>query len=166
MVSTALVLVGGCAGEKPGAKPLPERTAEATASHAPGAEHTAALEAYRAMWRDLTKASETSDAAFPTLGDHATGGALELMKYGLRKGKEDKVVSKGAPKVNPKIIRATGREVVLRDCVDARNWLEYKLNGELKNNVPGSHFRADATVRPSEGVWKVSHLYMHESGSC
>ncbi|MFE3646450.1 hypothetical protein ACFXO2_01120 [Streptomyces sp. NPDC059152] len=125
-----------------------------------------ALAAYRAMWRDLTTASETSDAAFPKLGDHATGGALELMKYGLRKAKEDKVVSKGAPRVNPRIIKAASQEVALQDCVDARNWLEYKLNGELKNNVPGSHFRADATVRRSEGTWKVSKLYMYESGTC
>ncbi|WP_241745828.1 hypothetical protein [Streptomyces lydicus] len=125
-----------------------------------------ALAAYRAMWRDLTEASRASDVTSPVLDDHAVGGALELMKYGLRKAKKEKVVSKGAPRVNPKVIRRTSREVVLQDCVDERHWLQYKLNGELKNNVQGGHFRADATVRHGEGGWKVADLYMHETGSC
>lgn len=130
------------------------------------AEHAAALDAYRAMWRDLTRASETSDAASPLLDDHATGGALAVMKYGLDKSKKEQVVSKGAPRVDPEVASANSREVVLVDCVDDRNWLQYKLNGELKNDVPGGHFRADATVRRSEGAWKVTDLYMHEAGSC
>ncbi|WP_432003380.1 hypothetical protein [Streptomyces sioyaensis] len=125
-----------------------------------------ALATYRAMWRDLAEASATSDVTSSVLDDHAAGGALELMKYGLRKAKKEKVVSKGAPRVNPKVIRATSREVVLQDCVDERHWLQYKLNGELKNNVPGGHFRADATVRHGEGGWKVADLYIHETGSC
>ncbi|MBD0741656.1 hypothetical protein BG418_09175 [Streptomyces sp. CBMA152] len=118
------------------------------------------------MWQDLTLASETSDAASPRLGDHATGGALELMKYGLAKSKKEDVVSKGAPLVDPRVVSATDREVVLVDCVDDSHWLQYKLNGELKDNVPGGHFKVDATVRPTGGAWKVSNLYMREAGSC
>ncbi|WP_435602870.1 hypothetical protein [Streptomyces sp. bgisy130] len=118
------------------------------------------------MWRDLAAASETSDATSPLLDDHATGGALELMKYGLRKAKADKIVSKGAPGVDPQVVSARSQEVVLRDCVDSTRWLEYKLNGELKNDVPGGHEKAEATVRLSGGMWKVSKLYLHESGSC
>ncbi|MYX07738.1 hypothetical protein GTW98_13140 [Streptomyces sp. SID8375] len=118
------------------------------------------------MWRDLAVASETSDAASPLLDDHATGGALELMKYGLRKAKADDIVSKGVPRVHPQVVSATSQEVVLRDCVDSTGWLEYKLNGELKNDVPGGHEKAEATVRLSSGIWKVSKLYLHEAGSC
>ncbi|UWS75403.1 hypothetical protein [Streptomyces noursei] len=118
------------------------------------------------MWRDLVAASETSDAASPLLDDHATSGALELMKYGLRKAKADNVVSKGSPRVDPQVVSATNQEVVLRDCVDSTRWLEYKLNGELKNDVPGGHEKAEATVRLSDGMWKVSKLYLHAAGSC
>lgn len=125
-----------------------------------------ALMTYRAMWRDLTVASLTSNAASPSLDDHARDGALELMKYGLKKAKKERLVSKGAPLVDPDVVSTTGSEVKLRDCVDDRHWLQYKLNGELKNDVPGGHFRTDATVRRVGGVWKVSYLYMHEVGSC
>ncbi|WP_243983289.1 hypothetical protein [Streptomyces sp. NEAU-YJ-81] len=125
-----------------------------------------ALMAYRAMWRDLTAASLTSNAASPSLDDHARDGALELMKFGLKKAKKEKLVSKGAPLVDPEVVSAIGSEVKLRDCVDDRHWLQYKLGGELKNNLPGGHFRTDATVRRVGGVWKVSYLYMHEVGSC
>ncbi|MEU6145683.1 hypothetical protein ABZ848_35760 [Streptomyces sp. NPDC047081] len=167
-VSSAItgLLLAGCVDGSSDAKPLPEGTAESTVTPAQDAEHAAALDAYRAMWRDLTRASETSDAASPMLDDHASGGALALMKYGLKKSKEEQVVSKGAPRVHPEVVSANGREVVLVDCVDDRSWLQYKLNGELKNDVPGGHFKADATVRRSRGVWKVTDLYMHEAGSC
>lgn len=89
-----------------------------------------------------------------------------MMKYGLKKAKKEKLVSKGAPLVDPEVVSAIDSEVELRDCVDDRNWLQYKLDGELKNNVPGGHFRTDATVNRVGGVWKVSYLYMHEAGSC
>ncbi|MFJ5952521.1 hypothetical protein [Streptomyces noursei] len=118
------------------------------------------------MWRDFAKASETSDAASPVLRVHAAGGALELMKYSMRKAKQDQVVSKGAPKVDPQVVSATGQEVTLRDCVDGTRWLLYKLNGELENDVPGSHTKADATVRFDGGTWKVSKLYLYQAGSC
>ncbi|QHA10001.1 hypothetical protein GQF42_35065 [Streptomyces broussonetiae] len=118
------------------------------------------------MWHDLAVASRTSDASSPLLDDHARGGALELLKYGLSKSKKERVVSKGAPRVDPQVVSATDQKVVLVDCVDDRNWLQYKLNGELKNDVPGGHYRTDATVRRNNGFWKVTDLYMHEAGSC
>ncbi|MEW1653952.1 MULTISPECIES: hypothetical protein [unclassified Streptomyces] len=164
--TTALVLLGGCTGASPDAKPTPKAKGKVTTPAPSEAESAEALTTYRAMWHDLTMASHTSNPESSELGDHATGGALELMKYGLRKARRGKIVSKGEPLPSPKVIRATDQEVELRDCVDGRNWLEYKLNGELKNSVPGSHFRADATVRHQRGIWKVSYLYMHGSGSC
>ncbi len=69
-------------------------------------------------------------------------------------------------RVQPDVVSATGQEVVLSDCVDDRQWLQYRQNGQLKNDVPGGHFKTDATVRRVQGVWKVSDLYMHEVGSC
>ncbi|MFF5010552.1 hypothetical protein ACFY3G_48130 [Streptomyces phaeochromogenes] len=157
------LLLAGCTAGPSDAKPLPQET---TVSGTPVAKHGEALGTYRAMWRDLTLASETSDPGSPLLDDHATGGALELMKYGLKKAKEEKVVSKGTPRVDPWVVSATSQEVTLHDCVDGTHWLQYKLNGELKNEVPGSHSKADATVRREGKTWKVSKLYLHEAGSC
>ncbi|MER6146230.1 hypothetical protein ABT174_40605 [Streptomyces sparsogenes] len=91
---------------------------------------------------------------------------MELMKYGLRKAKKEKVVSKGTPHVSPKVVAVTTNEVKLRDCVDGTDWLQYKLNGELKNDVPGSHFKVDARVLRNGNVWKVSYFYVHEAGTC
>lgn len=111
-------------------------------------------------------ASRKSDAASPLLNDHANGGALELMKYGLKKAKKEEVVVKGAVRLAPQIVSATQGEVSLRDCVDGTNWLQYKLNGERKNDVPGTHRKADAKVERDGEGWKVSHLYLYEAGTC
>ncbi|MFF3517388.1 hypothetical protein [Streptomyces sp. NPDC002573] len=167
-VSGALagLLLVGCSESPSDAKPLPEGTAETTASRTPGTEHAGAVAAYRAMWHDVTVASRTSDASSPLLDDHARGGALELLKYGLQKSKKDGLVSKGAPKADPKVVTAGPTRVVLTDCVDDTGWLLYKRNGELKDDVPGGHMKADATVQLADGVWKVTDLYMHEAGSC
>lgn len=125
-----------------------------------------ALAAYRAMWRDLAAVSASLDPNTSRLHDHATRGALELMKYGLKKAKKEEVVVKGVVHVNPEVVEASTKEVKLRDCVDGTKWLQYKLNGELKNDVPGSHFKVDARVLRNGVVWKVSYLYVHEDGTC
>ncbi|WNE95546.1 hypothetical protein PS467_09425 [Streptomyces luomodiensis] len=122
--------------------------------------------AYRAMWRDLVAASATSDAGSPLLDDHATDGALELIKHGLKNAKKEKVVVKGTPRINPEVVMVAAHKVRLRDCVDGTDWLQYRLDGKLKNDVPGSHFRTDATVLRKGSVWKVSYLYMHDAGTC
>ncbi|WP_233273569.1 hypothetical protein [Streptomyces broussonetiae] len=160
------LLLAGCAHSSSDARSLPGGVSDASASRTSAPEHADALAAYRAMWHDLAVASRTSDASSPLLDDHARGGALELLKYGLSKSKKERVVSKGAPRVDPQVVSATDQKVVLVDCVDDRNWLQYKLNGELKNDVPGGHYRTDATVRRNNGFWKVTDLYMHEAGSC
>jgi hypothetical protein len=164
-VITALLL-GGCTDGSSEARALPEGTVATTASRMPDAEHAEAIAVYRLWWRDLAAVSAMPDPDSPKLNDHAMGGALELMKHGLKAAQENEVVTKGAPRPDPEVASASRDKVVIRDCVDGTDWLQYKLNGELKNDVPGSHFKADATVRRIEGVWKVSDLYMHEAGSC
>ncbi|MGI5353020.1 hypothetical protein ACQEU8_33300 [Streptomyces sp. CA-250714] len=165
VLGTAL-LTAGCSDGPSEPEPLPGQSASETASPSANSEHREALSAYRAMWGDLTQASKTSDASSKLLDDHAEGGALQLMKYGLRNAKKAKRVVKGTPRPHPEIVSAKSGEVVIRDCVDGTHWLNYKLSGEPEDNNPGSHFKADATVKRSDGAWKVSRLYMHEGGSC
>lgn len=158
--------VAGCDQGSSGSSPLPDETVDRTASATPDAAHDEALAAYQGMWRDLVAVSAAPDPDSERLDDHATDGALELMKHGLRQAKKDKVVTKGTPVLAPEVVSGTETSVVLRDCVDGRKWLQHKLNGELKNDVPGSHRKADATVRRDGDSWKVSHLYLYEAGSC
>ncbi|WP_344287752.1 hypothetical protein [Streptomyces synnematoformans] len=162
------LLLAGCADDKsPDARPLPKgKSAEMAASSRPDMEQAEALAAYRSWWRDLAAVSATPDPASPRLNDHAMGGALELMKHGLETAQKQMVVARGTPRPNPEISSASRDMVVIRDCVDGTDWLQYKQNGELKNDVPGGHFKVDASVRRVDSTWKVSDLYMHEAGSC
>lgn len=162
------VLLAGCADDNSSdVRPLPEgKSVETTASSRSGMEHAEALAAYRSWWRDLAVVSASPDPASPRLNDHAMGGALELMRHGLETARKQGVVTRGSPRLDPEISSASGDKVVIRDCVDGTDWLQYKQNGELKNTVPGSHRKVDASVRRVDGVWKVSDLYMHEAGSC
>ncbi|MBA0049765.1 hypothetical protein E0L36_02250 [Streptomyces sp. AJS327] len=118
------------------------------------------------MWEDMAQASKTSDASSPQLDDHAQGAALRLLKFGLTQNAKNDVVSRGRPRIAPRVIDATEERVKLRDCVDDTKWLLYKRDGTLKNHVPGSHDRADAIVEVVKGEWKVTSLYLHEAGSC
>ncbi|MEU5839377.1 hypothetical protein ABZ820_37745 [Streptomyces diacarni] len=164
--ATTLVMAG-CSDGPSEPKPLPDESVHETANSGPGSgRHREALSAYRAMWGDLARASKTSDASSESLDDHAEGGALQLMKYGLRNAKKADRVVKGTPRPHPEVVSAEDAKVIIRDCVDGRDWLNYKLNGEPEDRNPGSHFKTDATVKRSDGVWKVSRLYMHEGGSC
>lgn len=161
------VLLTGCSETSAGGRTAPATPVSVPPTGSrPTAEPVEALATYRAMWKDLALASETSDAASPLLSSHATGGALELLKYGLAKSKKEGVVSKGAPLVDPKVVSATDQKVVLVDCVDDTHWLLYKPNGQPKDNVPGGHLKTDATVQRARAAWKVTDLYMHETGSC
>lgn len=160
------VAMAGCSGDTSDSKPLPDASAAKTASGSES-KNAEALTAYRAMWRDLTEAARTSDAASPQLDDHASGAALDMLKQGLQRGKREKLVVKGSPRLHPVVDRVgPAHKVELRDCVDSTGWLQYRLNGELKNNVPGGHGKAEATVERDGHKWKVTVLSMYPSGTC
>jgi hypothetical protein len=76
------------------------------------------------------------------------------------------VVAKGVPRVVPEVVTAGAEKVTLRDCADGTNRLQHKMSAGLKNDVPGAHWAAEATVVLQGGERKVSDLYPHESGSC
>lgn len=159
-------LVVGCSDDSAESQPLPDTSASDERSTSDARPKREALAAYRAMWQDLVDASKTADANSPRLDDHAAGEAVESMKTGLRNAKKEKIVIKGEPRLNPKIQSSVGDGVTLRDCVDSTNWLQYKLNGDLKDDVPGGHGKAEATVEPHKGKWKVTKLALHPSGTC
>ncbi|AXK37709.1 hypothetical protein DVA86_27765 [Streptomyces armeniacus] len=118
------------------------------------------------MWRDLTEAAKTSDAASPHLDDHASGAALDTLKQGLESAKKQKLVVRGTPRLHPEVDRESAHKVELWDCVDSTRWLQYKLSGELKNDVPGGHAKAEVTVERDGHTWKVTAFAMYRTGTC
>lgn len=151
---------GGGAGEAPASPSSSPRVSGADG----------AVAAYRAMWNDLEVAGRTADPDSPQLSDHATGAALQLLKYGLSKDRQDRVVIKGVVSLSPQVVSASPAaaptQVRIVDCSDDAHWLVYRMNGTLKDDVPGGHHRNTATVQRFGRDWKVVELTMGENGSC
>ncbi|MGP3949620.1 hypothetical protein [Streptomyces sp. 7N604] len=172
-VLVAVVFAASACTEDPATsehRESPRAAVSSTAADPKQGARDEAIATYRAMWDDLAVASHTANPEHPRLDDHAVDGALRLLRHGLDKTRQQKLVAKGAPKVNPEVEEASPTErptsVKLIDCVDSTKWLQYKPNGELSNDVPGGHGKAEATVTYREGRWVVTDLYMHESGTC
>jgi hypothetical protein len=173
LLATLSLGLVGCAGEEATSPPKRSNAGPAPASSGPGPRAVgvdAAVAAYRAMWQDLEAAGLTADPDSPRLGDHATGAALRLLKYGLSKDRQDGVIAKGAVILSPLVESAAPANmptrVTIEDCTDSSHWLVYKPDGTLKNDVPGGHHDTKATVQRFGSEWSVVDLTMGEAGSC
>lgn len=124
------------------------------------------------MWQDFVAAGRTSDWQSPLLGQHATGVALTNLARGLYANYYNGLVTKGEPILNPSVYSVEPTDaptrIVVTDCGDSTNWLQYrKDNGQLANNEPGGRRLINAVVeKQSDGSWKVSEFAVHELGSC
>jgi hypothetical protein len=125
-----------------------------------------AVAAYVAMWEDTAVAARTSDVDHPRLDDHATDAALMLLQYVMRDHAEDGHVARGAPRHDVLVVKSSRDRRELQDCMDGTDWLMYKRNGELVNDIPGSHRRVDATVERRGHEWMVTDLLLHERATC
>lgn len=126
----------------------------------------AALDAYRRMWASVVEASKTSDFESPTLAQYASGQALQLLTAGMAQSRKDGIVTRGEPALGPKVVAAGPTQVEIVDCADATRWLQYRADGQLKDNVPGGRHHTEATVVVIGGVWKVARLSVGPVGSC
>ncbi|MGC9667450.1 hypothetical protein ACNTMW_12945, partial [Planosporangium sp. 12N6] len=173
-VVAGIVLLGaGCQSGKSGDTPTktPSAASSATPSLGPSAAAARdALTAYRGMWNAFVEAAKTSDPDAPDLGKYASGQALRLIASGLYADRSQGKVTKGDVVLNPKVTDAkpaqAPTEVTVLDCVDSTKWLEYKASGELWDDKPGGKHRTTATVKLSDGTWKVSSFILEESGTC
>jgi hypothetical protein len=166
---TVLLPMMGCSrssSEGTPGTPSPVSKQETPRSHTPAVESAEAVDAYRAMWRNVAFASRTSDPASPLLDDHATGGALTLFRYMLREDRKKGVVTKGRLHLSPTVVSSESARVLVRDCADATDWLHYTKDGTLENDDPGGHHRVDATIRRRAGQWRVERLYIGQVGTC
>lgn len=128
------------------------------------------MDVYLAMWADMVEAAKTSDYVSPRLDDHATAQALVLLSGALRKAHDKGLVIKGTPRFSPRVTGQTPQEhpvaVSLQDCMDDSDWLNYRNDGQLQNDVPGGRHRATATVGFLDGRWVVTRLQIGEVGTC
>ncbi len=131
-----------------------------------------AVDAYRAMWKDVADAATTSDWRSPVLAHHATGDALSVLSGQLYADHYNGLVSKGAPVNDPAVEAVTAQDpltaIRIRDCSDATGWLKYRADtGQPADSSPGGTHLINAEVRLSvDGAWRVTRFAVGETGSC
>jgi hypothetical protein len=132
----------------------------------------AALAAYQGMWQDFFAAAATADWQSPSLGQHATGTALNTMTRGLYSDHYNGLVTKGVPTHDARVSSMEPPEsptkVIVTDCSDSTHSLKYRAdNGQLADNTPGGRRLINGIVqRQGDGSWKVTEFGVHEVGSC
>ena len=166
-VTAMMTLAVGCAGRPEAGERARDEAGGAEQSQNPSpSTEDPAVATYVAMWEDAAVASRTSDAGHPRLDDHATGEALTLLKFVMEGHAEDEHVARGGPEHEVEIVDSSEDWRELRDCMDDTNWLMHEKNGDLVNNVPGSHGLVEATVELDKEEWIVTDLIMHGSATC
>ncbi len=131
----------------------------------------AAAAAYLGMWQDMAAAGRTSDWKSPLLAHHATGDALSTISRGLYADHLNGLVSKGAPKDDPKVTSAVPAAapttVTVSDCGDSTGWLKYRKGGSSPVGDKGGRRAITAEVqRQADGTWKVARFAVEGLGSC
>jgi hypothetical protein len=156
-----------------GGEQTPPAPGPTSASPTPDASAVAegeAVAAYRGMWDAFVAAAVTSDPDAPEIRQHASDQALRLIVGALVTNREQKQVIRGDLVLDPKVTSAkppeAPTEVTILDCVNSENWLEYKVSGGLVDDEPGGKHRTTATVKKTNGEWKVSSFILEDSGTC
>ncbi|WP_239336551.1 hypothetical protein [Frankia sp. CiP3] len=174
----ALVLAG-CGGRA--AVPSQPRTATSAATFATAPSTTAllspaqtaerdALTAYHGMWEDWIAMAATGDYQNPRLARHASGEALSLIYRSVYANKRDGLVARGRPTFSGMVSAAKPADIpdriTVKDCSDGSDWLNYTLDGKLKDTDPGGRHFVQALVVKNSGVWKVDILVIQAVGTC
>jgi hypothetical protein len=122
------------------------------------------------MYADWVAAAATSNYQEPALSQHASGSTLSKITRALYVDKTEGTVGKGQPVIHPTAAQAIPAgdptQVVVDDCFDDSNWLQYTTDGHLYNNVPGGRHKTQALVVKSAGSWKVDQLAVQAVGTC
>jgi hypothetical protein len=167
MLGGAVLSLSACGSVSPVAKPAVPTT---STSPPPTGPTAVALTAYRDMWADMVKASQTSNDQSPLLPEHASEDALSLLVHGLYLNGLQGIVTKGQPVLHPQVTSLSPAtdptQATIADCFDDTHWLEYRTSGGLLNKVPGGHHATMAVVQDDGGVWKVSALVVQAAGTC
>jgi len=180
VVGATVAVAAGCSGGNPQAHDPATSSAagstEPTATTMSARPSTAdvagrqALASYQAMWHDMTVAARTADYRSPLLPQHASGDALAGLVHGLYLDQRQGIVTKGSVTTSPTVTAvsplASPTTVRISDCLDARHWLNYKRDGSLQDNTPGSRHKTAAVVSHGSAGWKVSQLSVGAPHTC
>ncbi len=177
--ATVLAMASACTGTKHRPITLPSASTTGTSggSLSPTASPTPTLtpeqqvlNAYMGMMRAFDKAGLTSNPDDPDLPRYATGAALTLLQNGLRSMRDKGLLAKGETINHPKVESLTPpnapRTARIRDCMDTRNDVAYKANGEPYHDTPGGFRLVIADAERIDGTWKITGMGVHEVGSC
>ncbi|MEU8656152.1 hypothetical protein [Actinoplanes philippinensis] len=173
MTATCVLLASGCSSDDSpdvARSQSASTTPSATVLTPAAAAERDALTAYRGMWATFVEAGRTSDPEYPDLRTYASGQALRLIASSLFTDRDQRKVTKGDLVLNPKVSVAkpttAPTEVEIVDCVDSTKWLKYKASGGLWDDKPGGKHRNTATVKSTDGVWKVDSFILEGAGTC
>ncbi len=130
-----------------------------------------AVAAYVGLWQAMAEASHTSNWQSPELVRYASGSALQVASGSLYADHYNGLVSRGAPVLHPKVTSVSPPEspttVMVFDCADSSNWLQYRTDGTLVDDEPGGRRAATSEVRlHQDGSWKVTRFAVEALGSC
>lgn len=164
--SVLVAVAAGCT--TPQGKTEPSRTPSLEAPSQTPQEQ--ALKAYRSMWDVYVTASNGGVVEPLDLQKYAAGSALTTLNKGLALNKSEGVVTKGNPQLSPSPVSASPSEdpstVDISDCLDDSNWLLYKAEGQLADNIPGGHRKVNAQVTKNTDGWRVSSIATQGVGTC
>ena len=182
VVTAVLVLLAACSSG--GSAPDPAASSGAVSSPAlpsgtPSPRRTSpadlarrdAVAAYLGMWKAYAQASHTSDWQAPYLSQYAAGDALQVITGNLYADHYNGLVARGEPVNNPRVTSVSSEDVpksvMIEDCGDDRNWLQYRTDGSLLNSTPGALHRIVAEVRlHTDGKWRVTKYGIDSAGTC
>jgi hypothetical protein len=122
------------------------------------------------MWAAYVEASNNGATAPASLTTYAADSALSTLNKGLATNHSNGVTSKGSPQISPAVAEASPpsapTSVKILDCLDGTNWLLYKADGQLADNVPGGRRKitAQADLRPQG--WRVTLIGIQGVGTC
>ncbi|MCF2531157.1 hypothetical protein [Yinghuangia soli] len=124
------------------------------------------MAAYRQMWAAMLTAALTSDPTFADLERFAAGEALAKLRYSLTVDQQNGLTTKGPLHISAQATLTSGTTATINDCLDDTQWLKYKADGSLKDNIPGSKHHAEAVATLADGLWKITQLRVDGAGTC
>ncbi|MCY9784001.1 hypothetical protein KIK06_08860 [Nocardiopsis sp. EMB25] len=158
--ATVLALVTACAptDEEPGGA----GGSDPSDSSGTPSDTDAALAAYTGMWTVVVEASHEGSTTPEGLEDHASGGALALMRQALEGVVDSGGQVTGEPVLDPELTLEDSTHAVVADCVDDSEW----SIGAPAATGGAAPRRVDAELVHDGLAWRVSYLRIWEPGSC
>jgi hypothetical protein len=161
--STAAISSASAAGSASSPQSIGPTAPSDSAADTP---QNAALTTYKQMWAAMVTAALTSDPASPELARFADGDALAKLRYSLSADHDNGFVTRGPLHISPQATLSSTTTASVADCLDSTQWLKYKPDGSLKDNIPGGRHRTSAEITLREGAWKVMQLNVDGAGTC